>query len=122
MFEKGKFFSLALKDELDIEQNLVQWFEYLIRRVMYFARKILELRFTDELSPKQKIEYTENWKREAKRYGSEWMGDFVEEIVRYSDESWIDIFGSYEDDPEPLIKAMVKFSEIVNEAEKKSQG
>ena len=120
MFEKGDFiFPLTLKEDLDVEQSLVQWFHHSLKVVMHFARKILDVRFAEELSSKRRIEYTENWIEAAKYYASDWMVGFIDYIIPNSDASWLEMFGTYEDDPEAFIKAMAKYSEIVNEAEKK---
>ena len=98
LFEKEGYFIFPLKviDDLGIEQSIVQWLHHSLKVLMHFSRKILDVRFAEKLSPQQRIEYTNNWKSEAKCYASEWMDGFIEEIIQYSDESWIDIFGSYE--------------------------
>ena len=119
MFEKGDFFfPIIIKENLDMEQSLVEWFHHSLKVVMHFARKILDVRFAEELSPKRRIDYTDSWKREAVRYASEWMDAFVEYIIPNNDVSWREIFGTYEDNPKDFIEAMAKFSEILNEAEK----
>lgn len=104
---------------MDIEQDLVQGLYFDFAQLMHFARKVLAVKFAKELSPKQRIEYINDWKTIAVRYAYEWMDGFIEGIVRYSDVSWIEIFGPYEDNPQPFFKAMAKFSEILNEAERK---
>lgn len=119
MFEESFVFPLVFKEGLDIEQNLVQWLHHRLRMEMHFARKTLAVRFTKELTPKQRIEYINNWKMQAVNYASEWMAVFIEEIVHDSEASWIDIFGTYEDDLKDLINAVAKFTEIINKAEKK---
>jgi len=121
MFEKSEFFSFpVIKNDLDVEQSLVQWFCHSLKVIMHFARKTLNVRFAEELSPITRIEYTDNWKSEAVEYASEWMDGFIEWIIQGSDASWIEIFGSYEDDPKPFLQAMVKFSEMIDEGKKKS--
>ena len=123
IFEKDNYFIFPLKviDDLGVEQSLVQWFHHSLKVLMHFSRKILNVRYAKELTPKQRIEYTNNWKNEAKNYACEWIDGFIEEIIQYSDETWINIFGSYEDNPKPLLQAMLKFSGIIDEAKKKRE-
>jgi len=123
MFEKGDSFisPIMIKENLDSEQALIEWFYRSLKVLMHFTRKILDVRFAEELSSKRRIEYTENWKKEAVSYASEWMDGYVEDVILHSDASWVEVFGSYEDNPKSLLQAMVKFSEIVDEASKKKE-
>jgi len=116
MFENGEF--IKTRENLDIEQILVVYFHHSLRVLMHFARKILDVRFAKELSPKRRIEFTENWIREAKLYATEWMAGFIDDIILNSNASWMEIFGTYEDHPKDLIKAMAKFSEMIEAKQK----
>ena len=115
MFEKSTslVFPLRLKENLDIEQALIEWFYQSLKTLMQFTRKILDIRYAEELSCKRRIEYTENWKDEAVGYASKWMDTFIEDVILHSDSSWREILGSYEDNPKALLQAMVKFSEEI---------
>ena len=122
IFEKEDYLIFPIKTlkDLGIEQSLVQWFHHSFKVLMHFARKILDLRFAKELSPKQRIEYTDYWKSEAVSYASKWMDGFMEEFIQYSNESWIEVFGKYEDNPKQFLQAMVKFSEIIGQSKNES--
>ena len=120
IFEKRDFHGWpVIKKDLDLEQTLTLELRRDFVQLMHFARKVLAVKYAEELSPKKRIEYIENWKREAVSYASEWMDSFIEGIVQYSDASWKDIFGSYEDDPTPFFKAVTIFSEKLDLAEQK---
>lgn len=122
MFEKGDWiFQVKIKDDLDMEQDLVWGINRHIVNLMHFARKTLNVKFAEDISPKQRIEYIDNWKREAKRYASEWIDSFIETIVLYSEPSWVKIFGEYESNPAPFYKALSKYADIIEEAHKREE-
>ena len=119
MFEKKMHFSglPMIKKELDLEQMLTKGLYGDFRQLMRFARKVLDVRYTKKISPKERIEHIENLKSEAISYATDWMDSFIEGIIRYSDKSWVDIFGLYEDDPAPFFKAITIFSEKLDNYE-----
>jgi DNA-binding transcriptional ArsR family regulator len=123
LFEKEDLFPFPIKilEELGVEQSLVQWLHHSLKVLMHFSRKILDVHFAENISPKQRIEYADNWKQEAMSYGSKWMDGFIDELILYSNESWVEIFGSYEDCPTPLLQAMVKFSKTIDEKRAKRE-
>jgi len=119
MFEKGDdFFPIRIKKDLDVTQSLVYDFYHYFAWLMHLARKTLDAYFAKELSPKQRIQYVNNWKKSAVDYASEWVEEFIEWIVRYGQESWRDTFGSFEDNPNPFFKAVFKYTEIMENAKK----
>ena len=116
IFEKPDFFYPITKD-LDIEQSMVEWFHYSLKVVMHLARKILDVRFAEELSGR--LNYIQDLKEEAKLYASEWMDGFIEDfILQPAQESWMEIFGTYEGNPKEFIKAMFEFSEMLEAKQK----
>ena len=84
---------------------------------MHLARKILDVRFAEELSGR--LNYIQDLKEEAKLYASEWMDGFIEDfILQPAQESWMEIFGTYEGNPKEFIKAMFEFSEMLEAKQK----
>ena len=116
IFEKPDL-SYPITKDLDIEQSMVEWFHYSLKVVMHLARKILDVRFAEELSGR--LNYIQDLKEEAKLYASEWMDGFIEDfILQPAQESWMEIFGTYEGNPKEFIKAMFEFSEMLEAKQK----
>jgi len=121
MFEETQnlFLPLKIKEELDIEQEMIRWFYNDVWAFMHIARKIMQIK--NEL-PKEKAQrYIKEWIVLAMHRASEGMKNSLEWIAEEGEKSWIDIFGKYEDDPEPFIKALWKYAEILKKAEKEEE-
>lgn len=108
-----------IKEELDIEQEMIKWFYDDIWMFMHFARKIMQIK--SELPKEKSQKYIKDWIVFVIYKASERMKNSLQWIAERGEESWINIFGKYEDDPEPLIKALWKYAEKLKEIEEKEE-
>ena len=114
------FFPIRVKEDLDIEQEMVRWFYDDIWAFMHVARKIMQIK--NEVSDKRKAQqYIKEWIAFAMRKASENMKDSLKWIAEKGEKSWINIFGKYEDDPEPFIKGLWKYAEIIKKAKERRE-
>ena len=121
MFEETQswIFPIKIKEKLDIEQQIIIWFYDDIWLFMHFARKIMQIK--NEL-PKQKARhYIKEWIAQAMHITSRNIKDSLEWIAKKGEKHWENIFGKYEDDPEPLIKALWKYAEMLKKAREKRE-
>lgn len=120
MFEKGDFyFPIKIKKNLDIEQTMIAWFYDDIRSFLHVARKIMQIK---NEAPKEKAEYyIRQWISFAMDRVSENMKDSLQWIAKEGKKPWEEIFGKYETEPEPLIKALWKYAEVLKNAREEQE-
>lgn len=113
MFEEtqNRLLPFKIKEELDIEQEMIRWFYNDIWTFMHFARKIMQIK--KELPKEKAQKYIKDWIVVAMHKASDGMKNSLQWIAEEGEESWINIFGRYEDDPEPFIKALWKYAEML---------
>ncbi|MEM3880866.1 MAG: hypothetical protein QXD19_03870 [Candidatus Bathyarchaeia archaeon] len=115
MFEEGDFFfPVRVKKNLDIEQMMITWFYHDIRLFLHFARKLMKAKNN---AKKEEVEYyIRQWISFAMDKVSENMKDSLQWIAKEGEKSWEETFCKYETEPEPLIKALWKYAEVLKKA------
>ena len=121
MFEEtqNRLLPFKIKEKLDIEQEMIRWFYKDIWVFMHIARKIMQIK--NELPKKKAQQYIKDWIVVAMHRASEGMKNSLEWIAKEGEKSWINIFGKYEDDPEPFIKALWKYAEMLKKIEEEEE-
>ncbi|MEM2561836.1 MAG: hypothetical protein QXT06_05860 [Candidatus Bathyarchaeia archaeon] len=121
MFEEtqNRLIPSKIKEELDIEQEMIRWFYNDIWMFMHFARKITQLK--SELPEKKAQQYIREWIALAAHITSVGIKNSLKWIAEKGEKSWIDIFGKYEDEPEQIIEALWKYAEKLRESREKEE-
>lgn len=124
MFEEplpwGFPFIIKSPEELDVKQLLVGWFDLDVFQFMHSARKIMSIK-NSALPPEKASRYIDEWISQTMRITSEGIGERLKWIAEEGEKSWEKIFGSLEDNPLPLYKALSKFRETTEKAIEKHE-
>ncbi len=101
---------VTLKKDLDIKQWLVWRLYHDVSELMHHARKIMQIKNADELSPEKKAEYADRWIASAVDYSSDAIMDTLRAINEEGKHNLEEFFGKYEDDPSDFFEQVTNFS------------